>query len=145
MNQKQILVNIDHIISIHFYDEKESFECSWVEKSKDVKRRIFFGYREIEVPEHYIDYYGNPIDGPEYFTDPSYPRSIRYYIKKTGKKGEGPKGTLFNKTCIKFVIIGGKYTGEEWIYFDTNEKAYNFIDNIEKTYPGKFLIVKENK
>ena len=52
---------------------------------------------------------------------------------------DSPNGKLFEKARA---IVGGKYTLNETVYFDSYEKGCIFIEEIEK-YPNKFLIIKK--
>jgi hypothetical protein len=142
MNEVKILASASHDISIHLFNEEKSNDCKWVERHLE-ERRGFFSRKTIDVPGHYVDCYGAKISGPDYFTREDYHSAKRYKIKKTGEKDEVPSGTLFNKACVKIVLVGGEYTSEEWFYFDSFKEASDFVDNIERMYPNKFLIVSE--
>lgn len=136
------LICADNVISITFNKETIADYYEWIPVTKYLKRKYFWSPKNIEVTEggHYRGFGHINLDTLPDYLNKHYDGRFKFKIDNV--LNEGPLGTLYEKANINIKSIGGKYTEDHIMYYDTDEEALEEIESIEKQFPGKFLIVK---
>jgi hypothetical protein len=136
------LICADNVISVTFNKEYANDYFQWIPVTKYLKRKYFWSPKNTEVTEggYYRGFGYMESDELLEYLNKQY--GGRYKFKIDNVLNEGPLGTLYNKANIYIKSIGGKYTEDHIMYYDTDEEALEEMESIEKQFPGKFLIVK---
>jgi hypothetical protein len=141
-NNMKKLICADNVISVTFNKEYANDYFQWIPVTKYLKRKYFWSPKKIEVTGGgYYRGFGY-MESDEFLEYLSKHYGGRYKFKIDNVLNEGPFGTLYNKASIHIKSIGGKYTEDHIMYYDTDEEALEEMESIEKQFPGKFLIVK---
>lgn len=138
------LVCVDNVISVNFYKESIQNYYRWVPVTTYLVRKSWYNFwsPKIEISEggYYHGIETRKIDKIEDYLKEKY--NNRFKFVKDSVLNEGPLGTLHQNACVHVKSIGGKYTEDFYTYYNSDEEALNVIENIESTYPGKFMIIK---
>src|SRR5574343_641794 len=122
------LLSVEHVISVHLILEKPSTTYRWIPEETRVKKRFFGRNKIVTIPGHYIGWYGDSYESnfeKNILDDP------RFFFRKIDPEKESPSGTLMEKAYVKFTYICGKYTQENHSYFDSNDEAIKYVEEIE--------------
>jgi hypothetical protein len=136
------LICADNVISVTFNKETIADYYEWIPITKYLKRKYFWSPKNIEVIEggHYRGF--GRMESDEFLEYLNKHYGGRFKLKIDNVLNEGPFGTLYNKANIRIKSIGGKYTEDHIMCYDTDEEALAELKSIEEQFPGKFLIIK---
>ncbi len=136
------LICADNVISVTFNKEDIHDYYEWIPVAKYLKRKYFWSPKNIEVTEggYYYGFYHISLDTLPGYLNKHY--GGRFKFKIDDVLNEGPLGTLYHKANIHIKSIGGKYTEDHIMHYDTDEEALAELKSIEEQFPGKFLIIK---
>lgn len=140
----QDLVCVDNIISVHFNKEQDESYYRWVPVKRYLVRKTWYNFwsPKIEIAEggYYNGLENIKLKELDDYLQSKYPG--RYKFKKNASLNEGPLGTLFQRAYVHVKTLGGKYTQSYCTYYNSDEEALAAIAEIEKQYPGKFMVIR---
>ena len=130
--KQQTTINVDKILRVKLIPCQQSTDYYWTE-AKPEKKFLWwiFGhyFSQKAIPAGWISWRSHYL---ETFTEED-------ILKKEGrifKRYDVPNElSLWEKARVEIESIGGKYTNSDYVYFETDEDAISFVNELSVNFP----------
>jgi len=118
------IVNADKILRVKVVLAKKHYTPHWRDRVPE-KRRFFGLLTQKEEPAGFYEY-GGRVEIDQFLKN----RSDLFRNSQVLEQH-----SIWKKAHVDIESIGGKYTNHDVKYFDSNEKAIEFAEEIAKNFP----------
>ena len=127
MNQ-QTNINVDKILRVKLIPCRQSTQYNWVE-AKPEKKFLWWVSKEA-TPAGWND--SSSYLDLDILTE-------EYILKKEGRIFKRydvlNEFSLWEKARVEIESMGGKYTNSDYVYFETDEEAITFVNELSVNFP----------
>jgi hypothetical protein len=124
MNQ-QTNVNVDKILRVKLIPRRQSTQYNWTEAKPE--KKFLWWVSQKATPAGW--------KGSGYLDI----LTEEYILQKEGrifKRYDVPnESSLWEKARVEIESIGGKYTNSDYVYFETDEEAITFVNELSVNFP----------
>jgi len=117
-------INLNAIICVEVIEKKPSWQYKWQNPEPAIKG--FWGVKRKERKEGWIN--ASSYQPNDMVSVDSILADGRYLVDEFEKK-------IYDKPRVKVIMRGGKYTMETYKYFNTDEEAHSFAEEITAKLP----------
>lgn len=123
--KQQTNINVDKILRVKLIPCRQSTQYNWTEAKPE--KKFLWWVSEKAKPAGWDDRYGSILT-EEYILE----KNERTLFKRYDVLNEF---SLWEKARVEIESIGGKYTNSDYVYFETDEEAISFIDELSANFP----------
>ncbi len=123
--KQQTNINVDKILRVKLIPCQQSTQYNWTEAKPE--KKFLWWVSEKAKPAGWDDRYGSILT-EEYILE----KNERTLFKRYDVLNEF---SLWEKARVEIESVGGKYTNSDYVYFETDEEAISFIDELSTNFP----------
>lgn len=121
-------LNTTQILRVSIFPAERSGIFSWWDAVPE-KKFLWFVVEEAREAGWYEYRYGERVTEEWIFKESSYAKQL------FKKKDEPLESSIWRKPCVKIESVGGKYTNEDNVFFDSQQEAEEFTKELCEKFP----------
>lgn len=124
--ERENIINVNHILRLNLTYSRKSWRYHWEDAIPE--KRSFFGKIKRKAVQAG---WTNILGSGKRFDEKAILEEINtIFFKRGGKIPE-----VWEKTRVEIESIGGKYTHSDYVYFNTDKEALEYVKEISSKFP----------